>query len=154
MCGNGFKTPGEGCDDGNTALKDGCSNECAVEFGFVCSGSAPQLCDTVCGDGIHGSRRKRREPTEAPAHHVLKTPAYKQGLGDDVCTACVNGLYTFSAASCYMCEKNPVDPSARTSDPPPSAGDDNEGNNSSVVINPIARGQGGGVHSNSVGCRY
>lgn len=42
----------EGCDDGNAAGGDGCSNECVVESGYACvtPGQACHL--VVCGDGI------------------------------------------------------------------------------------------------------
>ena len=38
VCGDGFRDPGEGCDDGNNRNGDGCSASCAVE--------------TSCGDGV------------------------------------------------------------------------------------------------------
>jgi len=31
--------------------KDGCSDECAVEEGWTCSG-VPSICSAICGDGI------------------------------------------------------------------------------------------------------
>ena len=37
-CGDGIRTIGEQCDDGNLVNADGCSDACAVEAGFVCSG--------------------------------------------------------------------------------------------------------------------
>ena len=39
----------EGCDDGNDISGDGCSEDCQVEEGWVCSGLN---CETVCGDKI------------------------------------------------------------------------------------------------------
>lgn len=41
----------EACDDGNTDDGDGCSDTCAVEEGYFCSG-APSMCAPVCGDGF------------------------------------------------------------------------------------------------------
>ena len=41
----------EACDDGNSNQGDGCSNTCAVEEGYTCSG-APSMCAPVCGDGF------------------------------------------------------------------------------------------------------
>jgi len=57
VCGNGIKTPSEGCDDGNTESGDGCSAQCVVESacGYSCSGGSlttPDTCAaTACGDG-------------------------------------------------------------------------------------------------------
>jgi len=55
VCGNVIKTPGEECDDGNTASFDGCSTNCTIECGFVCDGAVPQGCVSQCGDGILAS---------------------------------------------------------------------------------------------------
>ena len=33
----------ESCDDGNAVTGDGCSGMCAVEFGYMCTGS-PSVC--------------------------------------------------------------------------------------------------------------
>jgi len=54
ICGDGKKiVSSEGCDDGNTASGDGCSDTCGIECGYVCDASAPQLCEaTRCGDGL------------------------------------------------------------------------------------------------------
>ena len=57
VCGNGVIQSGETCDDSNTASGDGCSNLCAVEQGYACTGT-PSVCTiiSVCGDGaITGS---------------------------------------------------------------------------------------------------
>jgi len=43
VCGDGTKEASEACDDGNVANSDGCSNACAIEQGFVCTGS-PSVC--------------------------------------------------------------------------------------------------------------
>ena len=57
MCGNGIRTPSEGCDDGNTESGDGCSSQCVVEStcGYSCRGGSlitPDTCAaTACGDG-------------------------------------------------------------------------------------------------------
>jgi len=49
-CGDETVDPGEQCDDGNTANGDGCSSECKVEDGFVCTGGdieTPDACRNV-----------------------------------------------------------------------------------------------------------
>jgi len=50
-CGNGIVERGETCDDGNLASGDGCSNTCAVESGYGCTG-APSTCSLLCGNGV------------------------------------------------------------------------------------------------------
>jgi cysteine-rich repeat protein len=49
--------PGESCDDGNTAPRDGCNGLCQVEANWDCSaGHCTKLTISVCGDGrvTHG----------------------------------------------------------------------------------------------------
>ncbi|MBL7059131.1 DUF4215 domain-containing protein [Candidatus Pacearchaeota archaeon] len=60
-CGNGVKdlqqplSAFELCDDGNFYSGDGCSNECAPEWGYNCTGF-PSVCNPICGDyGIRGN---------------------------------------------------------------------------------------------------
>lgn len=54
VCGNGRFDGTESCDDGNTANRDGCTNQCTVEAGYTCSGE-PSECSNgdgpVCGNG-------------------------------------------------------------------------------------------------------
>jgi len=53
-CGDGYRTPDEGCDDHNTRNGDGCSSNCLVEEGWFCSpaGDGHDTCQPVCGDGV------------------------------------------------------------------------------------------------------
>jgi len=54
ICGDGTVSPGEECDDENTANGDGCSSRCDVEPGYVCfepTGGASE-CNMTCGDGF------------------------------------------------------------------------------------------------------
>lgn len=54
-CGNGERTPGEACDDGNVASGDGCSDECVIEMGWSCFEpmlGAVSECEYTCGDGL------------------------------------------------------------------------------------------------------
>lgn len=46
VCGNGLVEPPETCDDGATTPADGCSEACAVEIGYTCSGE-PSACDLI-----------------------------------------------------------------------------------------------------------
>ena len=51
VCGDGFYTMSEGCDDFNTFDGDGCSSTCIVELGFLCDNTvSPSDCNPVCGD--------------------------------------------------------------------------------------------------------
>jgi cysteine-rich repeat protein len=58
VCGDGTRTAGEECDDGNKVDGDGCSATCRKERGWCCSGDANclppagKLCTTICGDGL------------------------------------------------------------------------------------------------------
>ena len=46
VCSNGVIEAGETCDDTNTNNGDGCSNVCAVESGYTCSGE-PSVCSLI-----------------------------------------------------------------------------------------------------------
>lgn len=37
LCGNGILDVPEQCDDGNRVSGDGCSPECSIEYGWICS---------------------------------------------------------------------------------------------------------------------
>jgi formylglycine-generating enzyme len=47
VCGNGVLDGTDICDDGNATSGDGCSANCTVESGWVCTG-APSLCNRSC----------------------------------------------------------------------------------------------------------
>ncbi len=60
-CGDALKASTEACDDGcggngctsPTDNGDGCTNLCAIESGWTCTGTQPTTCSaTSCGDGI------------------------------------------------------------------------------------------------------
>jgi len=51
VCGDGYKTGSEACDDRNTNNGDGCSSLCAVEGGWTCLATVPTQC-FKCGNGI------------------------------------------------------------------------------------------------------
>jgi uncharacterized protein (TIGR03382 family) len=56
VCGDGLvnTAAGEACDDGNAGPDDGCSQTCAVEHGYACSGALSD-CRSTCGDGVLAS---------------------------------------------------------------------------------------------------
>ncbi|MFT7582808.1 MAG: MYXO-CTERM domain-containing protein [Myxococcota bacterium] len=51
LCGDGVRTDGETCDDGNTDPGDGCDRACQEEPGYVCSSAGCVATDTD-GDGL------------------------------------------------------------------------------------------------------
>jgi fibro-slime domain-containing protein len=54
VCGDGFRSPDEACDDGNAAGDDGCAADCrSVDPGYVCVPEG-KPCHRVarCGDGV------------------------------------------------------------------------------------------------------
>lgn len=51
-CGDGVVNGMDVCDDGDLVGGDGCSPECTVEPGWVCSGAGPSDCLATCGDGL------------------------------------------------------------------------------------------------------
>lgn len=59
-CGDGLRFTSASntdfCDDGNNDDYDGCDADCAVEFGFECTGGdyeTPDTCYETCGDGYN-----------------------------------------------------------------------------------------------------
>ena len=53
--GDSLRMPTESCDDGNTSNNDGCSNLCAIESGYTCSGGSTTSKDTCvkCSAGFY-----------------------------------------------------------------------------------------------------
>lgn len=59
-CGDGERTPGEECDDGNAddvdaeGNPDGCSSTCDIQPGFACwePDGALSICENTCGNGF------------------------------------------------------------------------------------------------------
>ena len=53
ICGDGIQTKNEECDDNNDIAGDGCSSECRVEPGWLCSVvNDVSQCEEECGDGV------------------------------------------------------------------------------------------------------
>ena len=65
VCGNGALEGTETCDDGNTAVGDGCDDACLLEAGYTCAG-APSVCDTTCGDGVPAGTEECDDSNTAP----------------------------------------------------------------------------------------
>lgn len=51
-CGDGEVGGAEECDDANGAMGDGCDWNCAIEYGWTCTGSSFSQCMPTCGDGL------------------------------------------------------------------------------------------------------
>ena len=51
VCGDGITEFAEECDDDEFADGDGCSSECEVERGYICSGT-PSICVHQCENGL------------------------------------------------------------------------------------------------------
>ncbi|CAI2386729.1 unnamed protein product [Moneuplotes crassus] len=52
ICGDGFYSPSEACDDGNNINGDGCSNSCAIEPGYQCYGIDNQTCEPLSQNNV------------------------------------------------------------------------------------------------------
>ena len=54
QCGNGYKHYNEDCDDGDMKSGDGCSDMCAIESGWSCTGvfDQPSVCTTPPDAGV------------------------------------------------------------------------------------------------------
>ena len=60
LCGDGVRTPNEGCDDGNALETDGCYNNCTEMAGWSCRENIymQSVCTTACGNGVRDSKEK------------------------------------------------------------------------------------------------
>src|SRR5690606_30334240 len=100
ICGDGFRAPDEGCDDGPGTLAvpgtpvggDGCSADCNVEGGWVCPPGA--ACRPICGDGEVTGNEQCDTPHTAACTNCQLNPGFDCGDGTDnpcIETACGNG---------------------------------------------------------------
>lgn len=55
VCGDGKREGAEACDDGNTAVGDGCSSGCGVEPLFECAGKTPDICRRLPNGAVTAS---------------------------------------------------------------------------------------------------
>lgn len=68
VCGDGAITGTEACDDGNTDAGDGCSDVCAIEDGWECSGE-PSMCTEI---------EVPPEPTESSTNTAQAIDRYRE----------------------------------------------------------------------------
>jgi fibro-slime domain-containing protein len=52
VCGDGYMSQYEKCDDNNTINGDGCSSSCELEYGWICPAESETCIARSCGDGI------------------------------------------------------------------------------------------------------
>lgn len=88
-CGNGERTPGEACDDGNVEDGDGCSARCEVEPGWACweSELGVSLCERTCGDGLVHAPVEECDDGDAnsdTARDACRTSCRRANCGDGV----------------------------------------------------------------------
>jgi sulfatase modifying factor 1 len=65
-CGDGDLVTSEACDDGNNASGDGCSSQCKVERGWVCTSVSPSHCTRPSCVGLQGSKCPGRDCCASP----------------------------------------------------------------------------------------
>jgi large repetitive protein len=104
-CGDGLLTGNEACDDKNVIANDGCSGDCQVEHGWVCSYSDSESCPMFvqfvrceCAAGF--TRKDKCVPCAAGK--------FKSVTGNDACTDCFAGTYSptsgnLEETSCLSC---------------------------------------------------
>ncbi|MFA5800314.1 MAG: DUF4215 domain-containing protein [Candidatus Peribacteraceae bacterium] len=73
VCGNRIIESGETCDDNNTTSGDGCSDTCAVESGWACSGE-PSICTPISA-AADLSLSMRADPDRVQAGGVMSFTA-------------------------------------------------------------------------------
>ncbi len=95
VCGDGFVSDGEACDDRNTANGDGCSADCLKEGTLkTCLGAAPgESCINFCGNGVV-------EPGEEPDCEKGPSPS-ANGCNSSTCLK--NGLPKCTSTAGTMC---------------------------------------------------
>ncbi|REG24456.1 cysteine-rich repeat protein [Archangium gephyra] len=96
-CGDGVVSPGEACDDGNSASGDGCGTDCGIEAGYSCHGQ-PSLCNAGCGDGVLGEGEQCDDGNSTAGEGCGVHCAIEQGYGctgvPSVCTVeCGDGIH-------------------------------------------------------------
>ncbi len=96
VCGNGAIEAGEACDDGNTALGDGCTAACLVQPGWTCSGQ-PSACIATCGNGALDANEECDDGDRASGDGCSAScavePGYSCSGAPSVCVAgCGDGI--------------------------------------------------------------
>lgn len=64
-CGNGIFEGPEACDDGNTAMGDGCAPDCTIEFPYQCDLSSPSECEVYPSLGELGADASLEPPFDS-----------------------------------------------------------------------------------------
>jgi len=88
-CGDGERTPGEECDDGNMDDEDGCDSSCVIEPGWACyEPSRTSECEFTCGDGlVQPSEECDRGELNADEPDTCRTTCKAPACGDGILDA-------------------------------------------------------------------
>ncbi len=135
VCGDGYKSPAEECDDGNLVSGDGCSELCMVDsIPPPASSSGPAVCGngtTEIGEQCDDSNTTSGDGCSA----TCQTEYYCCNASTGLCPtrtvpgSCVSGIYNASqltcGTSCVLCGDQQVDTGEQCdNDPaPPTSGD-------------------------------
>jgi len=86
---DGYKTPDENCDDGNTIQYDGCYNN-QIEPGWTCvvDNNQKSICTSICGDG------KRRYPEECDDGNLVNGDGCNSDCKVEIGYSCSGADYT------------------------------------------------------------
>ncbi len=94
---NSVMVAGEDCDNGGGS-GDGCSDQCVVETGYSCVGSAPSVCTTTCGDGIKAGSEACDDSNTSngdgcSSSCTIESGYYCNGSAPSICsTTCGDGI--------------------------------------------------------------
>ncbi len=95
VCGDGVAQFPEQCDAGNTG-DPGCTQQCRVVFGYVCTGDPSACTETVCGDGlIEGSETcddDNTQPFDGCSANCRTEPNCNVSSGQGCAGSCGDGF--------------------------------------------------------------
>ena len=104
MCGDGYATGLEDCDDGNTQSGDGCSSACQSEVGSFCVPGTGRLSASVCMRGSMSMHEAFEVPEAQQAWSLAVTnttgawivsPAFARFVYLQCCLVCVVSAFIF-----------------------------------------------------------
>ncbi|MEZ4327592.1 MAG: C25 family cysteine peptidase [Polyangiales bacterium] len=95
VCGDGFRSSTETCDDGNTTAGDGCSATCTVEGSATCGNSRIQGAET-CDDGNTMSGDGCSSTCQREVGWVCPTPPIYNTTGQPACFQACTATTFFS----------------------------------------------------------
>jgi fibro-slime domain-containing protein len=100
VCGDGTLKGFEECDDGNVNSGDGCSSQCAVEFGFQCPTPGAPCIPSTCGNGVKEGAEQCDDGNVRPYDGCSPTCHLEVNCPGGACVAtCGDGL-KFPSEAC------------------------------------------------------